>query len=293
MNDQAPAIEFRHVSLSFDNQLVLDDVSFTLHRGEMILLTGISGSGKSLLLRLAIGLLKADSGQILIGGKEIQEMEESDLLAIRGGLMGIVFQEDALFTGLTVYENAAYRLEEHGWPEDEIEKAVAEVLHFVGLDGEEQKHPEELSGGMKRRLEIARALIGWPSIMLFDEPTMSLDPLAAAKVMDLVIRARDINQISSVYVTKKIHEFDYLANFHAEVVEDEVKIREARATALPKTKLVVLHEGKIVFSGSVEDFKTSELKEIKELAALDRHDHSKDPYFKDPWDKHRQPKTIL
>ena len=129
--------------------------------------------------------------------------------------MGMVFQEDSLFTGLPVYENAAYRLEEHGWSEEEIERAVKEVLRFVGLDGEEEKFPEELSGGMKRRLEIARALIGWPRIMLFDEPTMSLDPLAAIKVLDLILRARDINQISSLYVTKKIHEIHYLANFCA------------------------------------------------------------------------------
>jgi phospholipid/cholesterol/gamma-HCH transport system ATP-binding protein len=272
---------------------VLDDVSFKLDSGEMILLTGVSGSGKSVLLRLAMGLLKADSGQILISGKEIQDMDESDLLAVRGGLMGMVFQEDALFTGLTVFENAAYRLEEHGWPEDEIEKAVAEVLVFVGLDGEEQKYPEELSGGMKRRLEIARALIGWPSIMLFDEPTMSLDPLAAAKVLELVIRARDVNQISSLYVTKKIHEFDYLANFRANVLDGQVKIVEAPETASTNTKVIVLEAGRIVFTGSVRDFKASELPAIKSLAALDHHDHSNDPYFEDPWDKHRHPKESI
>jgi phospholipid/cholesterol/gamma-HCH transport system ATP-binding protein len=195
------------VVLSFDENVVLNDVSFTLNQGEMILITGVSGSGKSVLLRLAMGLLKPDSGQILIEGREIQELDESELIALRGGLMGMVFQEESLFTGLPVYENAAYRLEEHGWSEDEIEKAVAEVLRFVGLEGEENKFPEELSGGMKRRLEIARALIGWPRIMLFDEPTMSLDPLAALKVLDLVIRARDINQISSLYVTKKSMSF--------------------------------------------------------------------------------------
>jgi phospholipid/cholesterol/gamma-HCH transport system ATP-binding protein len=274
MNAQPPAIEFRNVSLSFDERQVLSDVSFTLEQGDMIILTGISGSGKSVLLRLGIGLLKPDSGQIFIDGKEIQDMEESELLAVRGGLMGMVFQEDSLFTGLTVYENAAYRLEEHGWSEEEIDKAVAEVLRFVGLDGEEQKFPEELSGGMKRRLEIARALIGWPSIMLFDEPTISLDPIAAAKVMDLVIRARDTNHISSLYVTKKIHEFDYLSS--------------------PKTEVMVLKDGRIVFTGSVEEFNTSELPAIKELATLDHHDHSRDPHFPDPWDKHRRPnETIL
>lgn len=269
-----PAIQFRNVSLSFDDHQVLDDVSFTLEEGELIVLTGISGSGKSVLLRLAIGLLKPDSGQILIEGKEIQDLDESDLLAVRGGLMGMVFQEDSLFTGVTVYENAAYRLEEHGWSEEEIERAVTEVLQFVGLDGEQRKFPEELSGGMKRRLEIARALIGWPRIMLFDEPTNSLDPLAAAKILDLVIRARDVNHISSLYVTKKIHEFDHLAN--------------------PKTKVMVLKDGRIVFTGSVEEFHTSELPAIKELATLEHHDHTSDPYFSDPWDKDRHPnETIL
>src|SRR4026209_672245 len=129
--------------------------------------------------------------------------------------MGIVFQEDSLFTGLPVYENAAYRPEEHGWSENEIERAVGEVLRLVGLDGEEEKFPEELSGGMKRRLEIARALIGWPRIMLFDEPTMRLDPLAALKVLDLLIRARYINHISSLYVTKKIREIHYLSDLRA------------------------------------------------------------------------------
>jgi len=271
---QPPAIEFRNVFLSFDDHQVLHDISFKLERGDMLVVTGVSGSGKSVLLRLAMGLLKPDSGQMFIEGREIENLNESDLLDIRGGLMGMVFQEDSLFTGLPVYENAAYRLEEHGWTEEEIERAVAEVLRLVGLDGEEQKFPEELSGGMKRRLEIARALIGWPRIMLFDEPTMSLDPLAALKVLDLVIRARDINHISSLYVTKKIYELDYLAN--------------------DKTRVMVLKDGRVVFSGYVQEFKTSELPAIKELLALDHHDHSKDPYFTDPWDKDRRPaETIL
>jgi len=272
-NTQPPAIEFRHVSLSFDDHRVLDDISFSLGEGEMIVVTGVSGSGKSLLLRLAMGLMKPDEGEIFVAGREIENLNESALLDLRGGLMGMVFQEDSLFTGLPVYENAAYRLEEHGWSEEEIEKAVTEVLRFVGLDGEETKFPEELSGGMKRRLEIARALIGWPRIMLFDEPTMSLDPLAALKVLDLVIRAREINHISSLYVTKKIHEIDYLAS--------------------PKTTVMVLDDGRIVFTGSAEEFQASELPEIKELIALDHHDHSTDPYFADPWDHRRRPAETI
>ena len=290
-----PAIEFRNVSLSFDGQLVLDNINFTLERAQMILLTGHSGSGKSVLLRLAIGLLKPDSGQILIEGKEIESLDEEQLIDLRGGLMGMVFQEDSLFTGLPVYENAAFRLEEHGWSDDEIEKAVAEVLRFVGLQGEEDKFPEELSGGMKRRLEIARALIGWPRIMLFDEPTMSLDPMAALKVLDLVTRARDINQISSLYVTKKIHEVRYLANFRAEALAgEEIKTVEAPPTNLPNTRVMVLEDGRIVFDGSALEFATSDLKAIRDLSTLDAHDHSDDPYFADPWDKRRHPaETIL
>lgn len=291
---QTPAIEFRNVFLSFDDHVVLKNISFKLEKGEMIFLTGVSESGKSVLLRLAIGLLKPDSGQILVEGKEIQQLDEEELVDLRGGLMGIVFQEDSLFTGLPVYENAAYRLEEHGWSEDEIERAVMEVLRFVGLEGEENKFPEELSGGMKRRLEIARALIGWPRIMLFDEPAMGLDPLAALKVLDLVIRARDINQISSLYVTKKIHELDYLANYRAErLANGEIRTSEARVSQLPKTRVIVLEDGEILFNGPVTKFAESELAPIRELRTLDRHDHTRDPYFADPWDKRRHPAEVI
>lgn len=295
IDTDAPAIEFRNVFLSFDDKVVLNDVSFVLNDGEMIFLTGISGSGKSVLLRLAMGLMRPDSGQVLVEGNEIQRLDETDLIDLRGGLMGMVFQEDSLFTGLPVYENAAYRLEEHGWSEEEIERAVTEVLRFVGLEGEEEKFPEELSGGMKRRLEIARALVGWPRIMLFDEPTMSLDPLAALKVLDLIIRARDIHRISSLYVTKKIHEIGYLAKFRADSIgEDAIRITEAAANNLPNTSVLVLDQGRIVFHGSATDFAKSDLPAIQELITLDRHDHSKDPYFPDPWDKRRHPtETIL
>jgi phospholipid/cholesterol/gamma-HCH transport system ATP-binding protein len=293
-NNTSPAIEFRGVSLSFDDRPALIDINFQLDRGELICLTGISGSGKSVLLHLAMGLLKPDAGWIFIDGRGIETLDESELLAIRGGLMGMVFQEDSLFNGLTVYENAAYRLEEHGWPEEKIEKAVGEVLQFVGLEGEEDKLPEELSGGMKRRLEIARALIGWPQIMLLDEPTMGLDPIAAIKVLDLLLCARDIKKISSLYVTKKIYEIPHLANLIAsEAADDKVVIAEAPPARLPKTKVIVLEQGRIVFAGTVEEFQKSDLPAIKELEALDAHDHSKDPYFPDPWDKRRRPKEEI
>ena len=284
-----PALEFRNVSVAFDDKPALRDISFQLHQGEMIFVTGESGSGKSVVLRLAIGLLKPDAGQILVGGREIQTLDEAELLAIRGGVMGMVFQEDSLFTGLSVYENVAYRLKEHHWKTEETQKAVKEVLDFVGLAGEEDKLPEHLSGGMKRRLEIARALVGWPSIMLFDEPTMGLDPIVALQVLDLIIRARDINKISSIFVTKKVYEIPYLANYVAMKTGDRITINEAASDKLPMTRLMALEAGRIVFTGSFDQFQNSDLPAVKKLRALDQRDHSADPYFSDPWDKSRQP----
>src|SRR5215510_11594128 len=162
--EQKPVIKFRNVSIRFDDAQALKNISFTLQRGEMICITGDSNSGKSVLLRLALGFLRPDEGEILINGLETKEMEEDDLLALRREAMGMVFQENSFFSGQTVYENTAYRLDDRDWPEDEIERAVVEVLTFVGLENDQEKQAEDLSGGMKRRLELARALVGWPSI---------------------------------------------------------------------------------------------------------------------------------
>jgi phospholipid/cholesterol/gamma-HCH transport system ATP-binding protein len=282
-----PELEFHNVSLRFGENVALNNVSFKLDKGEMIVLTGVSGSGKSVLLHLAMALLKPDQGQIFVRGTEIENLDESELLAIRGGQMGMVFQEESLFTGLTVYHNVAYRLEEHGWSDEKVQPAVEEVLRFVGLEGEEEKFPEELSGGMKRRVEIARAMIGWPSIMFFDEPTMSLDPIVALQVMDLILRARDVNQVSSIYVSKKPHEFPYLANYRFD--ESSGTTIETPPGERSNTRVMVLDEGRIIFSGSVEEFQKSNHPGIKKLIALDHHDHSRDPYFPNPWDKGRKP----
>jgi phospholipid/cholesterol/gamma-HCH transport system ATP-binding protein len=293
---QPPAIEFRHVSLSFNEKRALDDISFELAQGEMMFLTGASASGKSVLTHLAMGLLKPDEGQIFIDGKEIEALDESELVEMRGRGMGIAFQEDSLFTGLTAYDNAAYRLDEHGVAEDETKRAVLEVLRFVGLEQDAEKFPEELSGGMRRRLEIARALIGWPSIMLFDEPTSSLDPISAEKVLDLIIRARDIQHISSIYVTKKPYEIPYLATRRAiarpdgRVTIDEVSSR----LEAPRTKVMVLDAGRIVFTGSVAEFAASTLPVVTRLTQAEKGTTFSDFYTPDPWDKERRPKeTIL
>ncbi|HEX7531239.1 MAG TPA: ATP-binding cassette domain-containing protein [Pyrinomonadaceae bacterium] len=293
---EPPAIEYRHVSLWFDERQALDDMSFELAQGEMIFLTGASASGKSVLTHLAMGLLKPDEGQIFIEGKEIAALDESELVEMRGRGMGIVFQEDSLFTGLTAYDNAAFRLDEHGVAEDETKRAVLEVLRFVGLEQDAEKFPEELSGGMRRRLEIARALIGWPSIMLFDEPTSSLDPISAEKVLDLIIRARDIQHISSIYTTKQLNEIPYLATHRAVTRPDgTITIDEASSRLeAPGTRVMVLDAGRIVFTGSVAEFEASTLPVVTRLTQADNGTEFSDFYTPDPWDKQRRPKeTIL
>jgi len=285
-----PAIEFRQVSLSFDEQRVLNDINFKLRRGEMIFVTGESGAGKSVLLRLAIALEHPDSGQVLIEGQDVGPLDEVELLQLRGNRMGIVFQEDSLFTGLNVYENVAYRLEEHSVPEAETEKAVMEVLRFVGLDQEAEKLPAELSGGMRRRLEIARALIGWPSIMLFDEPASGLDPITTTQVLDLIIRARDLYGMSSLYVTKKLDEIPYLATHCAQKSSDGVLIEEAASeSTLPRTRVLVLDAGEIVFSGSVAEFEGSSLPALTRLTKADNGTVISTFATSDPWDKSRVP----
>jgi phospholipid/cholesterol/gamma-HCH transport system ATP-binding protein len=286
-----PAIEFRHVSLSFDEKQVLNDVSFKLERGELIFITGVSGSGKSVLLRLAMTLDRPDSGQILIEGQDVEPLEEAQLLKLRGNRMGIVFQEDSLFTGLSVFENVAYRLNEHNVPEAETEKAVIEVLRFVGLEQDVEKLPAELSGGMRRRLEIARALIGWPSIMLFDEPAAGLDPLTAIQVLDLIVRARDVYGISSIYVTKKLDEIPYLATHRAKRSADGVTIEEVAGEQAPRTRVLVLDGGQIVFTGTVAEFESSQLPAVTRLTQNETV--ISDFATSDPWDKRRQPRESI
>jgi phospholipid/cholesterol/gamma-HCH transport system ATP-binding protein len=278
------AIEFRHVSLRFDAKLALDDVSFLLQYGQMICITGMSGSGKSVLLRLAAGLLMPDGGQVLIEGREIEGLSEQELLLLRGSSMGVVFQEQSLFTGMTVYENAAYRLDEHGWPEAETERAVREVLAFVGLEQDSEKLPEELSIGMRRRLEFARALVGWPKIMLFDEATAGLDPINARAMLDLVIRARDLHRISSLYVTKEMHEIPYLAEHQAALDEPgRTSISRRNVELDDDTKLLLLDAGRIGFFGSVAEFERSTLPAVTRMTRLEPGAPVASSYVADPW----------
>lgn len=283
-NADKPAIEFRNVSMSFDDRLVFQDLSFTLPKGQMLIITGNSASGKSVLLHLAIGLLQPTSGHILINGEAIDGLEEGELLQLRSNSMGIAFQEDTLFTGLSVFDNAAYRLVEHQWSETEVERTTLEILRFVGLENDLDKLPEELSIGMRRRLEMSRALVGWPSIMLFDEPTAGLDPINARMILDLVIRARDIQKISALYVSKELHQITYLANHHAvQDGNDRVSIQKGALPDAPEIKVMLLAKGSIAFFGSEAEFATSRLPAVTEFRNPQGTVPFTERYNKDPW----------
>ena len=285
-------IEFRHVSVGFGGEPVLKGIDFTLEPGEMICITGDSQSGKSVLLRLAIGFLRPDEGEVLVQGQSLNNLTEVELLSLRRELMGMVFQENALFTGQSVFENAAYRLTDRDWPEEKIEQAVLEVLTFVGLQEELEKQAEDLSGGMKRRLEFARALMGWPPIMLFDEPTSGLDPLNARQVLDLIIRARDLQRNSSLFVTKAMHEIPYLAT-HRAMQEPSGEVRVECVEAVEHMRVMVLVEGTIAFFGTPREFQQSDSLAVRHLlhpVSQESHEHFE---CDDPWRHNRESKERL
>jgi phospholipid/cholesterol/gamma-HCH transport system ATP-binding protein len=259
-----PAIEFQNVCLAFDEKVILDNISFTVRRGESKLILGRSGGGKSTIIRLILGLLKPDSGRILIEGEDITELSEEDLMEIRQNI-GMVFQEGALFDSLSVYENVAYRLREQGVQEDDIERDVRRMLRFVDLEDAIEKMPIELSGGMRRRVGIARALIGDPHIVLFDEPTAGLDPPTARTICELAIKLRDLQDVSSIFVTHEMNNVRYLSSEYATVDEKGQVIyeREGERLCLINTRVMMLRDGQIIFSGTDEELTKSDDPYIK------------------------------
>lgn len=253
-----PAIEFRDVYLSFDDQKILNGLSFTVRRGETKIILGRSGGGKSTTIKLLLGLLKPDSGQILVDGEDITNYSEIEMMAVRQK-MGMVFQEGALFDSLSVYDNVAYRLHENGIEEEEVEREVRRMLRFVDLEDAIDKMPSELSGGMRRRVGIARALVGDPKIVMFDEPTAGLDPPTARTICELAIKLRDLEDVSSMFVTHEMQNIDYLCNEYATVNEDgEVVFKEEGDDfCLINTEIIMMREGQIIFSGKDEEFRVS------------------------------------
>ena len=211
--DKPPVIELRDVSLTHEDKPVLSRISFRVDPGETLFVLGVTGSGKSVLLKLILGLIKPNSGQVLIHGRDITPMSDDELDQIRRR-MGIVFQEGALFDSLSVYENVAYRLREEALgPEAEVERRVREVLRFVDLEEAIDKMPSELSGGMRRRVAIARSIISQPEIMLYDSPTAGLDPVTSHTITMQIAKLRDVQHVTSLVVTHHLQDAVVLADY--------------------------------------------------------------------------------
>jgi len=253
-----PAIEFRDVELAFDDVVVLDRISFKVRRGETKIVLGGSGTGKSTIINIILGLLKPDGGRVFIDGEDITDFPEPEMMRVRKKI-GMVFQEGALFDSLSVYENVAYRLHEEHVDEDEVEHEVRRMLRFVNLEDAIDKMPVELSGGMRRRVGIARALVGNPSIVLFDEPTAGLDPPTARTICELAIKLRDLEDVSSIFVTHEMANLEYLSSEYA-IVDEQGNVEfetEGKRLCLINTEVIMLRDGEIIFSGKDEQIRSS------------------------------------
>jgi phospholipid/cholesterol/gamma-HCH transport system ATP-binding protein len=247
VSPETPAVAVEHVSFAFDDFVVLRDVSFTVPRGSMTMLLGASGAGKSVLLKLILGLLSPDAGTIAVNGERIDTMPEQQLLGLRSDI-GMVFQENALFDSLTVAENVGFRLQDSArLSNEDVDARIAEVLGFVGLTGYEERMPSELSGGQRRRVGIARAMASKPGLLLFDDPTTGLDPVIASNVDDEIVKLRDLEHVTSIFVTHQIRDAFYVARHEAVANGGEVEIRDS---ATERARFLVLHEGRIFFEGT-------------------------------------------
>jgi phospholipid/cholesterol/gamma-HCH transport system ATP-binding protein len=260
-----PVISFRDVRLAFDRP-VLDGISFDLGPGSTKVVLGGSGSGKTTILRLILGLLKPDSGTIVVDGTEVPLLDEEQMRAVRLKI-GMVFQEGALFDSLTVGENVGYRLyEERRLEEGEIEERVREMLGFVGLDPFYERMPSELSGGQRRRVAVARALVARPQIMLYDEPTTGLDPITAANITDLIAKVRDLDGVTSIIVTHQLRDaFNVARTFVLKRDGEYVTSMVDDMSTLEGTEFLMLHEGKVLFEGSPHELRTSDEPYIREF----------------------------
>lgn len=266
MNQNLNAIEFRDVCLAFGDRVILDHVSFKVRYGESKIVMGGSGTGKSTICRLVLGLLKPDAGQVFVDGEDITHLKEEALMKVRQKL-GMVFQEGALFDSLSVYDNVAYRLREQRRPEDEVDAVVRRMLRFVDLEHAIDKMPNQLSGGMRRRVGIARALVGSPKIILYDEPTAGLDPITARTINELALKLRDLEEVSSIFVTHRLQDIEVLASEY--VVRDDMGNllfqHEGDTLCLVNTKFIMLRDGNIIFNGTDEEMRSSDDPYIKKF----------------------------
>jgi len=255
-------LEFKDVELGFDRHLVLRGISFQLHRGETKVLFGVAGSGKSVLLKLALGLLKPDAGTITVLGNEVTAMREQDLFALRRKI-GMVFQESALFDSLTVEENVAFRLIEEHLPPEEVRARVTEALRFVELEHTLEKFPSELSGGMRRRVAIARAIITQPEIILYDSPTGGLDPITSTTIVELILKQRDVYQTSALMVTHRLQDGFTMAT-HCFDKEKGQMVPVKNSDVITNTSFLILRDGKVIFDGTGHELAASSDEYIRE-----------------------------
>ena len=253
----APVVVFDRVSLAFDEKVILRDISFTLISGHTKIILGASGAGKSTILKIIVGLLRADSGVVWVNGERVDQMRERALMGVRRHL-GMVFQEGALFDSLTVRENVGYKLyEESRMPLDEADRRVEEVLGFIGLAEYIDRMPSELSGGQRRRVAIARAMAAKPPILLYDEPTTGLDPITATTVDDEIIKLRDIENVSSIVVTHQLRDAFYLATHTAVRENGGIRVVPAVERKTEEAEFIMLYDGGIIFEGDADTLKHS------------------------------------
>jgi phospholipid/cholesterol/gamma-HCH transport system ATP-binding protein len=259
--DTLPVV-FENVSIGFDRNLVLNDISFQVKPGENRMLLGPAGGGKSVLMKLANGLIRPDSGRIFIFGHEITAMREEEIFELRSSI-GMVFQEGALFDSMDVRDNVGFRLIERHVPDEEVDRRVLEALRFVELEHTMEKLPSELSGGMRRRVAIARAIIAKPSLLLYDSPTGGLDPITSTNIIELIMKQRDVYHTSSILITHRLQDAFTMATH---VFNKETNHMEPLppGEADRDTSFLVLHEGKLVFDGSTHDLVHSDDPFLKE-----------------------------
>jgi phospholipid/cholesterol/gamma-HCH transport system ATP-binding protein len=263
-----PVISFENVHLSFVEGEVLTGLSFSLEPRETKVLLGEGGSGKTTVMKLAIGLLRPDAGRIQVLGRDLAGMSEEELLGFRRQI-GFVFQEGALFDSLTVGENVAFSLREERIEEQEIEQRVRQALQFVELDGTFEMLPGELSGGMRRRVSIARALVSNPPLVFYDSPTAGLDPVTSQTIVSLILRGRDLQGVSSLLATHRVQDAFGLAEFAFDAASGRVVRcgKNGAGTARRKTSVLVLRDGKSYFEGGVEELRTSSDEYLKKFLA--------------------------
>ncbi len=255
-------VVFEDVSIAFDRNEVLKHISFQVKHGETRLLLGPAGSGKSVLLKLANGLIRPDSGRIFVFGHEITAMQEKEIFELRSAV-GMVFQEGALFDSMNIRDNVGFQLMEHHVPPDEIDQRVEEALKFVELDKTMEKFPSQLSGGMRRRVAIARAIIAKPSLLLYDSPTGGLDPITSTNIIALIMKQRDVYHTSSILITHRLQDAFMLATHYFDRDQNTmVALPEGEADR--DTSFMLLHEGKLAFDGSTHDLVHSDDPFLKE-----------------------------